>query len=105
MRTLDAPSFLIEDEHPQALKEYLPDSHSLVTGHFFFKVVLAFKSQFNQRRSPSFAEHQGILHSKYELVNPLIPPHSCHKQVLHEHRPETINVFTILNEIFICLSS
>lgn len=72
---------------------------------FFPQVVLAFKGQFNQGRSPSFAEHQGILHSKYELANPLIPSHSCHKQVLHEHRAETIHILTILSEIFIRLSS
>lgn len=65
--------------------------------YLFSKVVLAFKGQFDQWRSPSLAEHQGILHSKYELANPLIPSHSCHKQVLHEHRPETIHILTILN--------
>lgn len=72
---------------------------------FFFKVMLAFKGQFNQWRSPSFAEHQGILHSKYELTNLPIPSPSCHIQVLHEPWPETLHIFTILNEIFICLLS
>lgn len=108
MRILDALSFLMEDEHPQALKEYLPDSHSSVIRlffFFFFKVMLAFKGQFNQWRSPSFAEHQGILHSKYELTNLPIPSPSCHRQVLHEPWPETLHIFTILNEIFICLLS
>lgn len=69
------------------------------------KVVLAFKGQAKQWSSSSFAEQHRVLYSKHELANLLIPSYSCHKQVLHEYRPETIHVFTILNEIFIRLSS
>lgn len=104
-RILNAASFLIDDEHPQALTEYLPDHHGSVSVDILKKVVLAFKGLSKQWRSSSFAEQYGVLHSKYELANLLIPSYSCHKQVLHEYRPETIHVFTILNEIFIHLSS
>lgn len=84
----------MDDEHPQALTEYLPDYQGSGSVNVMKKVVLAFKGQSKQWRSSSLAEQHGILHSKYELANALIPSYSCHKQVLHEYRPETIHVFT-----------
>ena len=42
-RILNAPSFLMDDEHPQALTDYLPDYHGSVSVDILEKVVLALK--------------------------------------------------------------
>lgn len=39
-RILNAPSFLMDDKHPQALTEYLTDYHSLVSVDILKKVPL-----------------------------------------------------------------
>ena len=42
-RILNAASFLIDDEHPQALTEYLPDYHGSVSVDILKKVSLPLK--------------------------------------------------------------
>lgn len=66
-RILNAPSFLMGDEDPRALTEYLPDYHGSLSVDTLETVVLAFTGQCKQCRSPGFAGQHEVLHSKHEL--------------------------------------